>query len=91
IAMNRPDEALPLFKKSLEVDPDNANAYVQLGRTYLVTKNFKESRAALEESIQINPFNPLIYRLLTDAYAALGETEKARLAKATLDRLVAAN
>ena len=30
----------------------------------------------LEEAIQINPFNPLIYRLLGDAYNALGEPEK---------------
>jgi tetratricopeptide (TPR) repeat protein len=87
IGMNRPDEALPLLKKSLDVEPDNANAYVQLGRAYHATKNFNEARAVLEEAIQINPYNPLIYRLLGDAYAALGEHEKARLAKATLDRL----
>ena len=90
IGMNRADEALPLFKKALEVDPDNVNAYVQLGRAYHATKNFKDSRVVLEEAIQINPFNPLIYRLLGDAYAALGEHEKARLAKATLDRLAGA-
>lgn len=87
IGMNRSDEALPLLKKALDVDPDNANAYVQLGRAYHAAKNFKETRAVLEEAIQINPYNPLIYRLLGDAYAALGEHEKARLAKATLDRL----
>jgi tetratricopeptide (TPR) repeat protein len=88
IAMNRADEALQYFKKALDVDPDNANTYVQLGRAYHAAKNFKETRAALEEAVQINPFNPLIYRLLGDAYAALGEHEKARLAKATLDKLM---
>jgi predicted Zn-dependent protease len=87
IGMNRAEEALPLFKKSLEVDPDNANAYVQLGRAYHAMKNFMETRGMLEEAIQINPYNPLIYRLLSDAYAALGEQEKARLAKGTLERL----
>jgi predicted Zn-dependent protease len=50
-------------------------------------RNFKEARLALEEAIQINPYNPLIYRLLSDAYAALGEQEKARVAKAALERL----
>ena len=44
IGMNRSDEALPLFKKALEVDPDNVNAYVQLGRAYHATKNFKDTR-----------------------------------------------
>jgi len=87
IGMNRSEEALPLLKKALDVDPDNANAYVQLGRAYHAAKNFKETRVVLEEAIQINPYNPLIYRLLGDAYAALGEPEKARLAKATLDKL----
>ena len=87
IGLNRADEAVPLLKKALDVDPDNVNAFVQLGRAYHATKSFKESRAVLEEAIQINPYNPLIYRLLGDAYAALGEHEKARLTKATLDRL----
>ncbi len=91
IEMNRPADALELFKKALDVDPDNVNVYVQLGRAYHATKNFKEAQAALEEAIQINPFNPLIYRLLGDAYNALGEQQKARQAKATLDKLVTAN
>ena len=91
IETNRPDAALTLFQQALDVDPDNVNAYIQLGRAQLATKNFKEARSALEEAIQINPFNPLIYRLLGDAYAALGEQEKARLAKASLDRLVTGN
>ena len=88
IVMNRAEEALPYFKKALEIDPDSANTYVHLGRAYHTTRNFKETRAALEEAIQINPFNPLIYRLLGDAYAALGEQEKSRLAKVTLDQLM---
>ena len=64
---------------------------MQLGRAYHASKNFKEARAALEEAIQINPFNPLIYRLLGDAYAALGEHEKAQQAKATLTKLTVRN
>ena len=47
----------------------------------------KKRAALLEEAIQINPFNPLIYRLLADIYTALGEQEKAQHAKATLDKL----
>ena len=91
IQMNRFEEALPPLKKSLDIDPDNANTYVQLGRVYHATKNYKESRSALEEAIQINPFNPLIYRLLTDVYLAAGEPEKAKQAKATLDKLMNPN
>ncbi len=89
--LNRFDEALPALKKALEVDPDNANTYVQLGRVHHAARNYREGRAVLEEAVQINPFNPVIYRLLGEIYTALGETEKAKLAKSTLDQLMAAN
>jgi len=88
---NRAEEALVLFKKALDIEPDGANTYVQLGRAYHATKNFKEACTVLEEAQQINPFHPLIYRLLADAYAALGEHEKARQAKATLEKLAGRN
>jgi tetratricopeptide (TPR) repeat protein len=89
IQMNRLDEAGAPLKKALDVDPDNANTYVQLGRVYHAAKNYKESRDALEEAIHINPFNPAIYRLLSEVYAGLGEQEKAKQAKLTLDKLLA--
>ena len=91
IQMNRVDDALPLLKKVLEVDPDSANTYVQLGRIHHAAKAFPQARAALEEAIQINPYNPLIYRLLIDIYSASGEAEKSKQAKATLDKLTGAN
>jgi len=91
IQMNRFEDALTPLKKALDVDPDNANTYVQLGRVYHAAKNYKDSRRVLEEAVQINPFNPLIYRLLADIYLASGEQEKAKQAKATLDKLMTAN
>ena len=91
VDQNRPDEALALLKKALEIEPDGVNTYVQLGRAYHATKQFKEARAVLEEAIQINPYHPLIYRLLVDSYTALGDPEKARQAKSTLEKLFAGN
>ena len=91
IQMNRFDEALTPLKKALDIDPDNANSYVQLGRAYHATKSYSDGRDVLEEAVQINPFNPVIYRLLADIYLALGDREKAKQAKATLDQLLTAN
>ena len=91
LRLNRFDEALTPLKRALEVDPDNANTYVQLGRVYLATKNFREGRVVLEEAVQINPFNPMIYRMLAEIHMALGDTEKAKLAKTMLDRLMSTN
>jgi tetratricopeptide (TPR) repeat protein len=87
IQMKRYDEALPPLKTALALDPDNANTYVQLGRVQYASKNYPESRAALEEAVQINPFNPAIYKLLIEVYSALGDQDKARQAKATLEKL----
>ncbi|MEX0803482.1 MAG: tetratricopeptide repeat protein [Candidatus Binatia bacterium] len=91
IQMNRFNDALVPLKKSLDLDPDNGGTYVQLGRIHHATKNYRESKIALEEAIQINPFNPLIFKLLTEVYASLGEQEKSRQAKASLDTLLSAN
>ena len=91
IRMNRNEEALAPLKQALEVEPDNAGTYVQLGRIYHAAKKYQESRGVLEQALQINPFNPVIYRLLIDVYQALGEQEKARQAKSSLDKLIAPN
>ena len=91
IEQNRADEAVALLQKALDIEPDSSITYVQLGRGYFAAKNFKDARTALEEAIQLNPFNPLIYRLLTEVYAALGDSEKARQAKTTLDNLTRTN
>jgi tetratricopeptide (TPR) repeat protein len=90
IQMNRYDEALAPLKKALDVDPDSASTYVQLGRVHHAAKNYQEARSVLEEAVQINPFNPLVYRLLVDVYTAVGDQEKTKQAKATLDRLTTA-
>jgi len=91
IEQNRADDAVALLKKALEIEPDSSTTYVQLGRGYLATKNFQDARVVLEEAIQLNPYHPLIYRLLTEVYSALGDAEKARQAKTTLDSLARAN
>ena len=87
IRQARYEEALPHLQKALELDPDSVSAYVQLGRLHHANKEFAAAKADLEEALQINPFNPEIYRLLADAYTALGDQEQAKRAKANLERL----
>jgi tetratricopeptide (TPR) repeat protein len=91
LQLSRSEEALTALSKALEVDPDNAGTYVQLGRLHYAAKKYPESKSMLEEAIQINPFNPQLYRLLTEVYAALGEPNKAKQAKANLDKLMGTN
>jgi predicted Zn-dependent protease len=90
IQQEKYQEALPHLKKAQELDPDALNPYVQLGRLYHATKNFPAARSALEEAIEINPFNPLIYRLLIDVYAAAGDQDRAKKARESLATLTKA-
>jgi tetratricopeptide (TPR) repeat protein len=87
IKQARYQEALPHLQKALEVDPDFVGAYVQLGRLHNAGKDFAAAKTDLEEALQINPFNPEIYRLMIDAYTALGEPDKAQRARSALERL----
>lgn len=90
IQRDKHDEALPHLRTSQGVDPDNVTTHVQLGRLYYAKKNYPAAKAALEEAIQINPFNPTIHRLLYETHAALGEKDQANKSKAILDRLMTA-
>jgi tetratricopeptide (TPR) repeat protein len=73
-SLGRHDEALDILKRTLELAPDNPTSYTQLGRLYLLKKNFEGAKEAFEESIQINPFDPDIHVGISNAYAMLGDT-----------------
>ncbi|MGH7829504.1 MAG: tetratricopeptide repeat protein, partial [Candidatus Binatia bacterium] len=88
IQMERYQEALPYLKKAEALDPDHVSTHIQLGRLYHATKNHAAARAALEEALHINPFNPSIYQLLQESYTALGDKERATQSKATLGKLM---
>jgi predicted Zn-dependent protease len=62
-----------------------------LGRVHHAAKNYREAQSALEEAVQINPFNPMIFRLLSESYAALGDAQRAQAARSNLDKLMGAN
>ncbi|MEE9145480.1 MAG: tetratricopeptide repeat protein, partial [Candidatus Binatia bacterium] len=81
-------EALPHLKKAQTLNPDHVGTYVQLGRLYLARKNYSDAKIALEEAIQINPFNPKIYHFLRQIYTALGEQDQANKSGETLKRLM---
>jgi tetratricopeptide (TPR) repeat protein len=91
IQLNRLDDARESLNKALDVDPDSANTYVQLGRAHHAGKKYREAISALEEAVQINPFNPMIFRLLAESHAALGDEQKARAARAQMEKIMIAH
>jgi len=73
IELNRDDEALKILNRTVDLAPDHPTPYRHMGRVYLKLKDFKQAKAAFEESIQINPFNPEVHVGLANAYARLGD------------------
>ncbi|MEE8359850.1 MAG: tetratricopeptide repeat protein [Candidatus Omnitrophota bacterium] len=49
------DEAIPLFKKSVETDPDYGDSYFNLGKAYNDTGKKKEAISYYEKAIEVFP------------------------------------
>jgi tetratricopeptide (TPR) repeat protein len=75
--LDRSQEALDLLKVAANLSPDHPTVYTQLGETYLRLKDFNAAKEAFRESIQINPFNPMVHQGLAKALEALGNREQA--------------
>jgi tetratricopeptide (TPR) repeat protein len=73
IDLGRDQDAVKVLTQILSLAPDYPTAYTLLGRVYLKGRDFEQARAAFEQSIQINPFNPEVHVGLADACAVLGD------------------
>jgi tetratricopeptide (TPR) repeat protein len=65
------------FKKALNWDERNAQAYRQLGKLYLLLGQNQSAMEALLKASELRPKNPLIHLELGDAYDALGMAKEA--------------
>jgi Flp pilus assembly protein TadD len=74
VDLGRDQDALNILKRILELAPNHPTPYTQLGQIYLKRNDFELAKAAFEESIQINPFNPEVHVGLAQAYARLGDS-----------------
>jgi tetratricopeptide (TPR) repeat protein len=50
-----PAEAVELNQRILQLDPQNAAAYVRLARAYQAQRKFAEAKAACQEALRLNP------------------------------------
>lgn len=73
IDLGMDQDAVTVLKQTLRLAPDHPTPYNLLGRVYLKRNDFEQAKAAFEESIQINPFNPEVHVGLADACAVLGD------------------
>lgn len=71
------DKAANLLHAAIEADPQYAEAYLQLGVLEQSRQHWKESAAALKQSIALRPTSPEAHYRLSRAYAHLGQRQEA--------------
>jgi tetratricopeptide (TPR) repeat protein len=81
------DQALTMFRRSVELRPDYDESRINLANEYLRRGEFNRARTELESAIEINPASPQARYLLGRAHQGLRNTDEAlRHYRETLDR-----
>ncbi|HSF32536.1 MAG TPA: tetratricopeptide repeat protein [Candidatus Tectomicrobia bacterium] len=90
LAAQRTQEAVPHALRALEVYPDYSTSHTTLGDAYRMLGELEKARQHYEESIQINPFDPVPHHYLTELYGQAGDPEaaerEARIARRLMGR-----
>ena len=73
----RYDEAIPEFKAELANDPQNNQAMIYLGDTYVQQNDFDNAKATLEEANRFQTTDPLIHLDLGIVSMETGDTARA--------------
>lgn len=70
-------EAISYYERKVKEDPSNVLWYAKLMRFYSQNNQLKKTIITGEEAMQINPFQPDIIAMLSLAYLAEGDLQKA--------------
>jgi TolB-like protein/Tfp pilus assembly protein PilF len=73
----RHQEALPIIRRALELDPLSVSLYHDLGRSEIALGRFEEAQSAFDRISQINPGNPYAAHGSASATILSGELYKA--------------
>ncbi|WP_456409138.1 tetratricopeptide repeat protein [Caldithrix abyssi] len=71
------DSAFVYYTKLTQEWPDSADAYVKLGRFYVVNQKFEEAIPLLEKALELDPENADAIQIIAEAYDFAGKTDKA--------------
>ncbi len=77
VATQQLTEAVPLYKRIIDIDPSQNLARENLARCYLGLNQSDKAAETLEDLIKLNPVQPHAYETLAKIYEAAGEMEKA--------------
>jgi len=68
------DEAIICYKKTIEIDPDNAAAHVKLGSAYYRKEMFDEAITEFKQAVALDPDNADARISLRQAYGEKNKT-----------------
>ncbi len=86
VRQSQMDEGIASLRKAIELDPDNATAYDQLGATQVQLGSLEEAEATYRELIRHRP-SAAAHRELAAVLNQLGRTDEARKALASAQAL----
>lgn len=81
LRIENPSQAEDEFEAALLLEPDNAEAQLGLARAQIAQGNFAEAVRHLEPLSRMKPRDSGVFETLATAYAGLGRTTKAQIAK----------
>lgn len=87
VQARRYQEALPHLEKARYLDPDRVHTHYLMGRLHHEAGDPARARGALLEALQINPFHPGVYQVLSGVYEAMGDDEGARRIRQVMRKL----
>jgi tetratricopeptide (TPR) repeat protein len=73
----KPAEALSAFQQAVQLDPNNAEAHLNSGKSQFTLGHVNEAIAELQEALRLDPANPQAKRLLSQAYRRAGDAKNA--------------
>ena len=73
----RTSEAIPYFKRALDINPDHLIALENLGNAYRQEKQWELARTTLEHAVEMGPDDPEANYGLGMVYAQLNESDRA--------------
>lgn len=77
VRADRRTEAMTAFQEALVLNPGNAEAHLNLGKTELALGQVQNSIAQFKEALRLSPGNVQTKRLLSQAYRRVGDTQAA--------------
>ena len=75
---NRPQDAVTLLVRAIEIAPRESRAHELLGKAYTRVEDFPKAQTELEKAIELSPQAPNLHCMLAPVYRKQGLAEKAK-------------